>query len=184
MKKERNCLTLFTTFFKIGAFTFGGGYAMISLIETEVCENHKWATKEDILDMLAIAESTPGVIAVNSATFIGYKVAGFWGAFFATLGVVIPSFIIISLISLFYAAFRENRIISYAFDGIKAGVVVIMLGAIIKFSKNINLTLINLAILTLAFVLASFTEIDVIFIIIGVGLLGLFMPFKSEGEGN
>ena len=95
----KKLFTVFITFFKIGAFTFGGGYAMIPLIQRETVENHKWISDDDILDIIAIAESTPGPIAINSATFVGYKVAGFWGSFAATLGVVLPSFIIILVIS-------------------------------------------------------------------------------------
>ena len=95
--KLKNALTLFVTFFKIGAFTFGGGYAMIPIIEKEMCEKHKWLKGEEILDIFAISESTPGPIAINSATFVGFRVAGTIGSFFATLGVVLPSFIIISL---------------------------------------------------------------------------------------
>ena len=99
MKNKWNTLKeLFCTFFKIGAFTFGGGYAMISIIQKEAVEKKKWVSDEDILDVVAIAESTPGPIAINSSTFIGYKVMGFWGSFFATLGTVLPSFIIISII--------------------------------------------------------------------------------------
>ena len=91
----KKALQLFVTFFKIGAFTFGGGYAMIPLISKEVVENKKWITDDDILEIVAIAESTPGPIAINSATFVGYKVCGFWGSFCTTLGVVLPSFAII-----------------------------------------------------------------------------------------
>ena len=97
--KPKQILTLFLTFLKIGAFTFGGGYAMIPLIQKEIAENKKWITEQDILDIIAIAESTPGPIAINAATFVGFKVCGFWGAFFSTLGIVIPSFIVISLLS-------------------------------------------------------------------------------------
>ena len=100
MKKSKLILTLFLCFFKIGAFTFGGGYAMLSLLENEFVSKKGWLTKDEFLDMLAIAESTPGPIAINSATFIGYKTAGVLGSTFATLGVVLPSFIIIFVISL------------------------------------------------------------------------------------
>ncbi len=93
-------LELFLTFMKIGAFTFGGGYAMIPLIQKEVCENKKWLNEKEISDIVAISESTPGPIAINAATFVGYQTAGFSGACMATLGVVLPSFLIISLISL------------------------------------------------------------------------------------
>ena len=94
-EKIKRILQLFLVFFKIGAFTFGGGYAMIPLIQKEVVENKKWITDDDILEIIAIAESTPGPIAINSATFVGYRTCGFWGAFFSTLGVILPSFGII-----------------------------------------------------------------------------------------
>ena len=99
-KSKKNLIwQLFATFFKIGLFTFGGGYAMIPLIQRETVENKGWVTEDDILEIVAIAESTPGPIAINTATFVGSKTRGFWGAFFATLGVILPSFIIIFLIS-------------------------------------------------------------------------------------
>ena len=98
-EKRSRALTLFLTFFKIGAFTFGGGYAMLPLIQREIVEKRKWITNDDILEVVAIAESTPGPIAVNSATFVGYRTGGFSGALLATLGVVLPSFaVILSLI--------------------------------------------------------------------------------------
>ena len=108
---------LFLTFMKIGAFTFGGGYAMIPLIQREVCTNKKWLKDEDILDIIAIAESTPGPIAINAATFVGYRVAGFFGAFMATLGVVLPSFVIITAISFVLKAFGDLKVVKYAFTG-------------------------------------------------------------------
>ena len=97
--KTKKIFQLFLVFLKIGAFTFGGGYAMIPIIQKEIVENKKWITDDDILEIIAIAESTPGPIAINSATFVGYRVAGFFGAMLATLGVVLPSFVIILLIS-------------------------------------------------------------------------------------
>ena len=101
---------LFLCFFKIGAFTFGGGYAMIPLICREVAEKHKWMEEKDILEVVAIAESSPGPIAINSATFVGYRTAGFWGAFCATLGVVLPSFLIITVIALILEGFQNYLI--------------------------------------------------------------------------
>ena len=97
MSKFKICLKLFATFFKIGAFTIGGGYAMLPLIQQEVAEKNKWIDESVMLDIVAIAESTPGPIAINTTTFVGTKTAGFWGAFSATLGTVLPSFLIISL---------------------------------------------------------------------------------------
>ena len=105
--KLKRALSLFATFFKIGLFTFGGGYAMIPLIEKEIVDKKKWITGDDILEIFAISESTPGPIAINSATFVGYKTAGFLGALFATLGVVLPSFTIIFILSFFLEKFKH-----------------------------------------------------------------------------
>ena len=99
MNKFKNCISLFLAFFKIGLITFGGGYAMVAIIENELVEKKRWIEKNEFLDVIAIAESTPGPIAINSATFIGYKRGGFWGSFFSTLGVVLPSLVIILLIA-------------------------------------------------------------------------------------
>lgn len=103
--KGKTLLTIFLTFLKIGAFTFGGGYAMIAILEDEFVSKKKWLKQESFLDMVAIAESTPGPVAINSATYIGYKCAGVWGAILATIAVCIPSFIIIYIISLFLTSF-------------------------------------------------------------------------------
>ena len=128
-EKLKTCLTLFLTFLKIGAFTFGGGYAMIPIIEKEMVEKHKWIKSEDILDIFAIAESTPGPIAINSATFIGYKIGGVFGSFCATFGVVLPSFVIISIISLVLREFSDIKAVQYAFNGIRAGVLALIIKA-------------------------------------------------------
>ena len=102
-------LKLFLVFFKIGLFTFGGGYAMIPLIHRETVEGNQWIDDETMLNMLAIAESTPGPVAINSATFIGHRVAGFWGALCATLGVTLPSFLVISILSLFIMQYKKIK---------------------------------------------------------------------------
>ena len=120
---------LFWTFFKIGAFTFGGGYAMIPLIQREVAERRHWMEDSDILDIVAIAESTPGPIAINSATFVGYQVCGSFGAFCATLGVVLPSFLVIYAISFVLRQFSHLLVVQYAFNGIRAGVLALLLRA-------------------------------------------------------
>ena len=113
--KLKRLWQVFLTFFKIGAFTFGGGYAMIPLIQHEAVEKRKWVTDEDILDIVAIAESTPGPIAINSATFVGYRAAGVLGSAAATLGVVLPSFVIILALSFVLAQFQEVKYVQYAF---------------------------------------------------------------------
>ena len=122
MKTDNKYLKLFLTFFKIGACTFGGGYAMISVIQREAAEKNGWVTDDEIIDMLAISESTPGPIAINSATFVGYRVGGVFGSACATFGVVLPSLIIITLIAYFLRQFAEYKVVRYAFNGIRAGV--------------------------------------------------------------
>ena len=127
------------TFMKIGAFTFGGGYAMIPLIQREVCENKKWIDQNDLLDIVAIAESTPGPIAINAATFVGSRTGGSVGACLATRGVVLPSFLIISLISLVLTEFQAVSAVQYACMGIRAAVLALILKALwmmLKASKK------------------------------------------------
>lgn len=137
--KERNILAdLMLTFMKIGFFTFGGGYAMISIIENTCVEEKKWITHDEMMDITVIAESTPGPIAINCATYIGYKQAGFWGSVLTTLGVVLPSFIVIYIISMFLHHFLEIKIIASAFKGIKAAVGVLILNAAFNMMKKMK----------------------------------------------
>lgn len=131
-------LELFFTFAKIGLFTFGGGYAMISIIEHNCVERKKWITHDEMMNMTVIAESTPGPIAINCATFTGYKRAGFWGALAATIGVALPSFIIIYLISWFLDTFLELTMIANAFKGIKIAVGILILDAAITMIKKMS----------------------------------------------
>ena len=127
---------LFWSFFKIGLFTFGGGYAMIPLIQKEAVESKNWISDDDILEIIAIAESTPGPIAINSATFVGYRVHGFWGSFFATLGVVMPSFLIILTIAFVLKEFQSIAAVKYAFWGIRAGVLALIFKAVVNMYKK------------------------------------------------
>ena len=130
--------SLALSFLKIGAFTFGGGYAMIALLEREFVEKRGWIDKREFLDMTAIAESTPGPIAINAATYIGYRIAGFAGAALATLSVTLPSFLIIYVISLFFDAFLSLRLVSCAFRGIQVCVVYLILSAGFKMLKALD----------------------------------------------
>ena len=124
-------LDLFLTFARIGGLTFGGGYAMLPILQRDVAETKKWTTEEELMDYYAIGQCTPGIISVNVATFIGYKKAGFLGALVATLGIVVPSFIVIFLISMFLDNFLEITIVANAFKGIKVGVGLLILDAAI-----------------------------------------------------
>lgn len=187
MKKLKTALLLFWTMFKIGLFTFGGGYAMIAILERELVERKKWIEHDEFIDLIAIAESTPGPIAINSSTYIGYKRCGVLGSFFATLGVVLPSFIIIFLISLFYDAFIKIQWVKYAFNGIQACVCFLILSAGIKMLKKIKRTVFNVILLmltilgivafTLFFPSLSFSSIY--YILIG-GLVGVITYLISS----
>ena len=173
MKNNRNLLPLFLTFLKIGAFTFGGGYAMIPLIQKEVCEKKKWLSDEDILDIIAIAESTPGPIAINAATFVGYRTCGFLGAAMATFGIVLPSFLIITIIAAVLKEFAELRAVQYAFFGIRAGVLALIVKALWSMYKQCPKNAFSLCVAAAAFMFAAFSGINAIFIIIGCAAAGL-----------
>lgn len=140
----RRLLILGLSFLKIGLFTFGGGYAMIALIQKEFVTKKKWLGDEEFLDMVAIAESTPGPLAINSATYIGYKAGGVWGAAISTLCVCIPSFLIIYLISLFFDAFLQLTLVNYAFKGIQVAVVFLILNAGWKMLRQMKKNVFNL----------------------------------------
>ena len=179
MKKSKILLEMFLIMFKIGLFTFGGGYAMLALLENEFVEKRKWLEKEEFLDMVAIAESTPGPIAINSATYIGYKRCGVLGSAAATLGVVMPSFIIIFIISIFLDAFLQFELVAYAFRGIQAGVVYLILSSGLKMLKGLKKNPMSIAILcTVLVLMVSFSLFaikfsTIIFILISavIGLL-------------
>lgn len=128
-------LDLFLTFAKIGLFTFGGGYAMLSVITDNCVEKKKWITADDMMNITVIAETTPGPIAINCATFVGYRKAGFWGGVAATIGVILPSFMIIYAISMFLDSFLELTIVDYAFRGIKIGVGFLIVEAALGMAK-------------------------------------------------
>lgn len=134
---------LFLTFVRIGLFTFGGGYAMISVIEDCCVEKKKWITHDEMMNIAVIAESTPGPIAINCATFTGYKIAGLLGAVFATLGVVLPSFVIIFIISMFLDHFLDITVVANAFMGIKAAVGILILNAGFSMMKNMPKTVMS-----------------------------------------
>ncbi len=178
--KAKQMLVLFLTFLKIGVFTFGGGYAMIALLEKEFIDRKKWLEHDEFMDIVAIAESTPGPIAINCATYIGYKVGKFLGAVLATLAVCIPSFVIIFVISLFFNAFLEIKLVAYAFKGIQACVVFLILSAGIKMfikmkkkPQNIVLFVLTFGVM-LAFSLCTIAFSSIYYILIG-GATGLII---------
>lgn len=189
----KKILTLFLTFFKIGAFTFGGGYAMIALLENELVDKKKWLMRDEFLDMTAVAESTPGPVAVNSATYIGYKIAGIGGAAAATFAVCLPSFVIIYVISLFLDKFMSLKYVSYAFKGIRVCVVWLILSAGIKMLKSLEKNALNITVTVSVVILCTLFSLfavnfsSVFFILIcgavGVALF-LFARIKNRGRTN
>lgn len=189
MKKSKLILTLFLCFFKIGAFTFGGGYAMLSLLENEFVEKKGWLTKDEFLDMIAIAESTPGPVAINSATFIGHKTAGVLGSAFSTLGVVLPSFIIIYVISLFLDAFLDLTIVANAFRGIQACVVYLIGSTGLKLLKQMEKKPLSIAIMLsvlvcmTAFSLFAVKFSSIIYILIA-GAVGIIVFYSKKQNGK
>ena len=164
---------IFVTFFKIGAFTFGGGYAMIPLIQHEAVERRKWVTDEDILDIVAIAESTPGPIAINSATVVGYRAAGVLGSACATLGVVLPSFVLILAISFVLAQFQQVQVVQYAFNGIRVGVLALLVKALWGMYKKSPKGWAAYVVMGAAFILTAVFSVNVIFVIIGCAVFGI-----------
>ncbi len=164
---------IFASFFKIGAFTFGGGYAMIPLIQREAVEKRKWVTDEDILDIVAIAESTPGPIAINSATFVGYRAAGVLGSVCATLGVVIPSFVIILAISFVLAQFQDVQAVQYAFNGIRVGVLALLVKALWTMYTKSPKGWAAYVVMGASFLLTAIFSGIVIYVIIGCAVFGI-----------
>ncbi|MBR6502016.1 MAG: chromate transporter [Clostridia bacterium] len=188
MTKFQKALKLFLVFFKIGAFTFGGGYAMIPLIQHEVTVKNKWITDDDILEIVAISESTPGPIAVNSATFVGYRVCGVWGSIAATLGVVLPSFLIMLCVFFLLDKFQEKKPVQYAFMGIRACVLALVLKALIsmykKCQKNwVSYTIIAFSVIT-SVVIARFVPINTFYIIIASAVFGLVTYSIARRRAN
>lgn len=188
-------LTLFLSYFKIGLFTFGGGYAMIALIEREFVVRKKWINEVELYEIIAIAESTPGPIAINCATFVGYKILGFVGSFLATLAVCIPSFAIIYLISVFYDAFMALTAVAYAFEGIKVGIAIMITVAGVNMIKKGKKNAFAVGVFLLTFAAATCIDIfsldfSTIYIILSGAALGIILQIirdivaKKKGAEN
>lgn len=176
--------TIFLTFLKIGPVTFGGGYAMLSLIELEVVKKHKWIQEEEVVDIFGIAQSVPGAVAINSAIFVGSRIAGLAGALAALLGIMLPTLIIIFIVSISFYFFRDNQIVKAAFNGIGAAVIALIVHASYKVGKTAVIDFLTLVIAVLSLILLCLFTLNPIFIIIGgfsVGVL-IFKIKASKGE--
>ena len=173
----KTLIDLFFTFCRIGGLTFGGGYAMLPIIQKEIVEEKKWATEEEVLDYYAVGQCTPGIIAVNTATFIGYKVHGIIGAIVATLGVVFPSLIIITIIAALLKNFANYSILQHAFSGIRVVVIALIVSAILKLAKTSIKNSTTLIIAIIAFILVAFVNLSPIYIVIAAACIGLILKF-------
>lgn len=166
-------LDLFATFFRTGACTFGGGYAMLPILQRDVVEKKWWATEEELTDYFAIGQCTPGVIAVNTATFIGYKYKGIPGGIVATLGIVCPSILIITIIALFLRSFADLPAVAHAFAGIRACVCVLIFNAVLKIWKSTVIDLPTALIFITVFLLSVFLGLSPALMVVVAGLVGL-----------
>jgi len=174
---KASILKTFLYFLKVGFVTFGGGYAIIAMLEKELVDKKKWITEDEMMNMIAIGESTPGPIAINLATFIGYKLHKFWGAFFCTLGFVLPSFTIISIISVCMDYVVGVPVIEWFFKGIRAGVVILIGNACLKFFKRMDKNWFTFLLLFTAFFVSFFTSLSAVYLILIGGMLGLIYSF-------
>ena len=186
-EKKTSLWSLFMTFAKVGVMTFGGGYAMLPILEREVVTNHGWSTSEQMLDYYAIGQCTPGVIAVNVSTFVGYKTRGIMGAIVATLGIVFPSLVIITALASVLKMFQDNVYVSKAFAGIRVAVCALMASAVIKLAKKAVSGVSTAIIAVASLLLEIFLGVSPIIIVASVVVFGIIMYFafvrkKNEGE--
>lgn len=177
-------IQLLLSFMKIGVITFGGGYAMIPIIENEASKKRKWINDNDLLEVVAISESTPGPIAICAASFIGCKVAGVFGAFCATLGVVLPSFVIIFAISFFLKEFESLEVVKYAFTGIRAGVLALIIKAVITMFKKAPQHILAYIMMGISFVLVVAFSTNVLIIILSSIVVGIAASYIAGKRGK
>ncbi len=176
-------LKLFLAFAKIGAVTFGGGYAMLPILQRDIVSKHKWATEDELLDYFAIGQCTPGVIAVNTATFVGYKNKGILGSIFATLGVVFPSVVIITIITAFVKNYAEIEMVRHAFNGIRICVCVLIFNAILKLAKSSLTDKWTYIIFAMVFALSIFLDVSSALLVLLAGVAGfLIKRFCEKGR--
>lgn len=170
---------MFLTFFKIGAFTIGGGYAMIPIIQQEIVEKKKWIEEEEFLDIIAISQGSPGPIAINASIFIGYRLKGLKGAITCMLGTALPSFLIILLIAMMFFQYRNNPIIEKVFLGIRPAVVALIASAVYKMYKSSQIKGIRILIAIASMLVIVFTNISPVYLIL-VGGIGAIFYYRSR----
>lgn len=176
----RQLLEIFWSFLKIGAFTFGGGYAMIPLIQHEVIHRRRWIEERDFIDLLTLAQTAPGPIALNTAVFVGYKRRGYLGALSAIMGVIVPSFVVILIVAIFFASIRDNAYVDAAFKGMRPAVVALIVAPIVGLTKGMRWWLVAVA-LAVALVVWYFGISPVWFLIAGA-VVGACVVARRGGE--
>ena len=169
----KTLIILFTTFAKIGLFTFGGGYAMLPIIAREVADKRNWTTHEELLNFYAVAQCTPGIISVNTATFIGAKQKGVMGAIFSTLGIILPSVVIITLIAVFLNNFGDNQTLQNAFAGIRIAACAMIAVSVLKLAKQAISGIVTATAAVTAFALVAFLGISPVIIAPAAGIVGV-----------
>ncbi len=181
---DTSLLVFYLAFFRIGLFTFGGGYAMLPMLMKEVVEKYKWVTEEELLNYFAISQSTPGIIAVNTATFIGTKYRGIRGAIAATLGVISPCWIIITIIARFLDLVKDNDMVESAFIGIRIVVVALILHSVIKMGRKAVKSLFDLFLFAFGFLLVATKWLAPVYVIFIGALIGLIVFSVKEVKTN
>ena len=184
--KKKLYLKLFTSTFYLSAFTFGGGYVIVPLMKKKFSEEYKWIDEDEILDLVAIAQSAPGVIAINSSIILGYRLAGIFGAVIAVTATVLPPLIIISIISLFYIAFRDNIIVNIVLKGMQAGVAAVIADVVFSMASKIIKAKELLPIMTMiiVFIASYFFKVNLVLIIFLCGAIGAFHRGRVEKNGG
>ena len=184
--KVKRLFDLYLSFFRIGLFTFGGGYAMLPMLQKECIEKKGWTTEEELLDVFALAQCTPGIIAVNTATFLGKKQAGMAGAIAATLGVITPSLIIISLLAALLKNFADYPAVQHALAGVRAAVVALIFASVFKMAKSALKNALSVVIAVCAFLLVALFGTSPVPIVLAAALVGFLffdgMPDRKEGD--
>lgn len=180
----KELLELFVVFFRIGGLTFGGGLSMLPMLKYELVEKKHWLSEEDLLDCYAIGQCTPGIIAVNTATYVGYKRKGVSGGIFSTLGMVTPSLLIITAIALFLEQFMDNKWLGHALMGVRAVVCALMLNTVVTLAKKSLVSPFCVVVCVVVFVLAMFTQVPTILLVILSAVLGIVTMLFSERRKN
>lgn len=183
MKKDASFYwTLFLSTFTLSAFTFGGGYVIVPLMQKRFVKELEWITEEEMLDLVAIAQSSPGPIAVNASIIIGYRMAGIRGALLSVLGTSLPPLVIITIVSYFYLAFRDNAIVNAVLFGMQAGVAAVIVNVVIDMVKGItkNKKILPIIVMILAFLAAAFTSINIVVILFICGAIGAYTTYRES----